>query len=127
MVRGLPLRAGVSPQRDSTMKSFNGAFEELQARVSATGRKGSWTDIPNGNRFRRNDGAILNWFPGTGRVPYQDPEIMRDKLQADLSVDLPPFSNEIMSTEASTQTADTDSSERPKVFVVHGHDTLARE
>ena len=52
---------------------------------------------------------------------------MRDKLQADLSVDLPPFSNEIMSTEASTQTADTDSSERPRVFVVHGHDTLARE
>ena len=85
------MTGNVSPQRDSVMKSFNGAVEELQARVSATGRKGSWTDITNGKQFRCNDGAILNWFPSTGRVQYQGPEIMRDRLQADLSVDPPHF------------------------------------
>ena len=109
------------------MKSFHGTFEELQTRVSATGRKGLWADIANGKQFRCDDGAILNWFPGTGRVQYQGSEVLRDKLQTDLSVDLPPFPNENITTEAFTPTADTDSSARPKVFVVHGHDTVARE
>jgi hypothetical protein len=73
------------------MKSFNGTFEELQTRVSATGRKGLWADIANGKQFRCDDGAILNWFPGTGRVQYQGSEVLRDKLQTDLSLIFPHF------------------------------------
>jgi hypothetical protein len=44
------------------MKPFNGTFEELQARVPATGRKGLWIDIAKGKQFRCGAGA--NGFEG---------------------------------------------------------------
>lgn len=109
------------------MKNFKGTFEELQAKVSATGRKGSWTDIANGKQFRCDDGAILNWFPNSGRITYQGAEAVRDKLQADLSGGRNSSSDEGTPAVAYTPTADPDPATRPKVFVVHGHDTVARE
>jgi hypothetical protein len=41
----------VSLQRELQMKTFHGTFEELQARVTATGRKGLWSDITKGKQF----------------------------------------------------------------------------
>jgi hypothetical protein len=69
----------------------------------------------------------LNWFPGTSGIQYQGPEGARYKRKADLLADLYPSSDAGTTAMAHTPTADPNPATKPKVFMVHGHDTMARE
>jgi predicted nucleotide-binding protein len=107
------------------MSTFRGTFEQLQERVAATGRPGTWGEIARGKQFRTDDGAIMNWFPSTGKLQFQGPEAEREMLKSAL---------EAVSVSSPAR-IDSDTDQLPpgdplptkKVFVVHGHDRTARE
>jgi predicted nucleotide-binding protein len=107
------------------MTKFKGAFEDLQAKVAATGHGGTWSDIANGKQFRADNGAILNWYPKTGTLQYQGPKEDREKFQADLSGAA--TIADVGSLKPGSSTSGTKSGLTKKVFVVHGHDQTARE
>jgi predicted nucleotide-binding protein len=102
------------------MQEFKGTFEQLQALVADAGCSGHWSDVANGKQFKTKDGGILNWYPATGRVNFQGPAAAKAKLMqmvggaslADAPGDTPPVAG---------------AKPKSKVFVVHGHDTTARE
>jgi predicted nucleotide-binding protein len=102
------------------MAEFKGSFEDLQSHVSELGCAGSWSDIANGKQFRSNDGGVMNWFPATGLINFQGKAMAKQALQS-------------MFGEAQPRVAEANEVVRPatvryeKVFVVHGHDTVARE
>jgi len=100
---------------------FKGSFEELQAMVSGFGCAGSWTDIANGKQFKTKEGGILNWFPATGRINFQGPAAAREQLQQFFGGTTPPVATPgVIASPVAVKT-------QQKVFVVHGHDTVARE
>jgi predicted nucleotide-binding protein len=103
------------------MTKFKGPFEELQARVAATGCAGSWGDIANGKQFHADNGAILNWFPKTGTLQVQGSKVEREQLQAALAA------TPATTTPGPPPQAPPAVSVTKKVFVVHGHDATARE
>ncbi|MBS3963477.1 MAG: nucleotide-binding protein, partial [Methylomonas sp.] len=107
-----------------------GSFEDLKTMVRGVGRE-IVSAGPSGNahQIKTEDGAIVNWYESTGTVQFQGKPEAKSKLEADLAtytgtatpVSAPPPVN----TQANDQTtAQTNSS---KVFVVHGHDSVARE
>ena len=104
------------------MQEFNGTFEELQNAVSGQGCTGKWTDTANGKQFKTNDGGILNWFPSTGKINYQGSAPAKAKLQGSLGAAPQPKVHPV-----SIQPAPVAIKPNEKVFVVHGHDTVARE
>jgi hypothetical protein len=54
-------------------KRFYGTPEQLDGIIRATGSVGHWEEMPAGYvRFKRSDGAILNWWP-TGTFNFQGP------------------------------------------------------
>ena len=104
------------------MEKFSGSLDELKDRVQACGAEGEWGEIANGHQFRCKDDAKLNWFPKTGTLQFQGNSDASNKLKAALE----------NATHAPRQAAPRSPGpslpiEKPKVFVVHGHDTTARE
>lgn len=103
------------------MPDFNGSFEELEATVDALGCAGSWGDVANAKQFKTTDGGILNWFPATGRINFQGATAARGKLEA-LFNGAAPVAIAVPAAKAVAA-----AKPKEKVFVVHGHDTVARE
>lgn len=103
------------------MDKFTGSVEELKAKLEACGCQGEWCEIPHGHQFRARDGAILNWFPKKGTISLQGDKSAAERLGAALSGTRQP------STIQRVQPVPTVPADKPKVFVVHGHDTTARE
>ena len=101
------------------MADFKGTFEELQRFVSDIGCQGAWADIEFGKQFKTPDGGILNWYPKNGRVVFQGAVAARERLEMMFSAKPP--------SSATAQTALPRAAGQNKVFVVHGHDTVARE
>lgn len=102
------------------MQEFNGTFDELQALVAGAGCTGQWSDITNGKQFKSKDGGIMNWYTATRRINFQGPAAPRAKLKEQLD----------NSPKAETLAASppvASAKPKSKVFVVHGHDTTARE
>lgn len=104
-----------------SVETFRGAFEDLQARVDATGCTGSWSDLEHGKQFKGDDGAVLNWFKSTGKLQYQGAQAARTELKRRLSEGT--TAGPSAAATASAKPAAT----AKKVFVVHGHDATARE
>lgn len=105
------------------MQDFKGNFEELQELLSKAGCVGQWAEISNGKQFKSGEGGILNWYPATGRINYQGPAPAKAKLYEQLGgrpaktlAAAPAFASPLAPTKT-----------KEKVFVVHGHDTVARE
>jgi len=105
---------------------FKGSFEELQETVSRLGCKGKWGDVANGKQFRSEDNSILNWYPATGRLQFQGPQAARDRLRAlvEGGLGLQPAAQPAPGAPIGAGIAAV---AQKKVFVVHGHDTTARE
>jgi predicted nucleotide-binding protein len=105
------------------MEKFTGTLDELKGRVKACGAEGDWVEIEYGHQFRCKDGANLNWFEKKGTLQYQGPKEAKEKLKAALNTgSYPVTANAVMPVPTPTLPV-----EKPKVFVVHGHDTVARE
>lgn len=102
------------------MQEFKGSFDQLQLLVSDAGCIGQWSDVTNGKQFKTKDGGILNWYTSTGKINYQGPAAAKNKLMQMVS-------GAPASTVASAPTPAAADKPKSKVFVVHGHDTAARE
>ncbi len=107
-----------------------GSFEDLKTMVRGVGRE-IMSAEPSGNAYqiKTEDGAILNWYESTGTVQFQGKPEAKSKLETDLAtytgIAAPTSAPAPVNAQASTQsTVQTNSS---KVFVVHGHDSVARE
>lgn len=111
------------------MREFKGSFDELQQKIEGMGCVGQWADIEHGKQFKSNEGGIMNWFSGSGRISYQGTAAARAKLEAQLGVEpgataaVGAFVPVAQTHTATPQTAKA----KDKVFVVHGHDAVARE
>lgn len=107
------------------MQDFKGSFEELQELVAQKGCVGQWSDVANGKQFRSEDGGILNWYTATGRVMFQGPAGPRGKLLEMIGGEaVAPRARAVAEVPAVAVAA---AKLKSKVFVVHGHDVVARE
>jgi predicted nucleotide-binding protein len=107
---------------------YHGSFEELQSLVGDAGFNiQSASNNQTSCQIRTIEGAIANWFPSTATVQFQGQKAPKERLQAALS--------ELLGTRGENQHPRTFSPTAPenpkpankKVFVVHGHDSAARE
>jgi predicted nucleotide-binding protein len=101
---------------------FKGTYDDLQTELAKAGCVGKWSDIANGHQFKAADGAILNWFPATGKINFQGgagPKAKLQNLLTALALEAAP--------SAAAPVPAAQAAPKSKVFVVHGHDTAARE
>jgi predicted nucleotide-binding protein len=107
-----------------------GSFEDLQTMVRGVGREiTSAGQSGNAYQIKTDDGAILNWYESTGTVQFQGKPEAKSQLEADLaaytgksqapSVPIAP--------KAAPVTTQVQHASANKVFIVHGHDAVARE
>lgn len=63
-------------------RKFHGEFDQFDAVVLATGSSGQWEWMPAEFwQFKRQDGAILNFWPTTGAFNFQGPPAARDDFE----------------------------------------------
>lgn len=105
-----------------------GTFEDLKTMVRAIGRDITQSG-PSGTalQIKTSDGAVINWYESTGTVQFQGAKDAKLKLEADLCkyTGVAPATpgesaNFSVAPPASAPAAS-------KVFIVHGHDSIARE
>lgn len=107
------------------MGSFRGSLDELKSLIMEAGCSGTWIETGTGHQFRTTDGAILNWSPSTGKIWYQGRPDIKTTLEQLLE---PRLTTGLYTTQQETSSMVRERTvEREKVFVVHGHDTVARE
>jgi predicted nucleotide-binding protein len=92
-------------------------LEQLQAVIAAAGCVGEWQDKPNSVwRFVTRDHAGLNWSVNKGTLWFDGPAPARQSLMITIEAALD------RGEPAKAEVADEGT-----IFVVHGHDTVARE
>jgi predicted nucleotide-binding protein len=106
----------------------NGTFEDLKTMVRAVGREIAQSG-PSGaaQQIKTSDGAVINWYETTGTVQFQGGKDAKQKLEADLCkyTGAPPTAPAENGEGSASPPATAPASS--KVFIVHGHDTVARE
>jgi len=111
----------------------NGTLDDLKTIVQGCGFTISEVkEQDNSNQVKTNEGAIINWYPSTGTLSFQGKKAPKDKLTeawgtytgSSVPVQAHQENSEQQSPPVSPQNPDTASK---RVFVVHGHDTVARE
>lgn len=96
------------------MPIFTGNIDDLKAGMDATGIPGAWEEKPNQCwRFRAKDGAGLNWSSTKGTIWFDGPEAAKNQMIA--------AADAIFGSSAARADANR------TIFVVHGHDSEARE
>jgi predicted nucleotide-binding protein len=97
---------------------FHGGIDALKAKVEASGIVGSWTEGVAGKHvFRSQQRGILNYWPSNGTVQIQGKAAALEPLTG-LFAD---------GASATLMPAPNSDDAKTKIFVVHGHDTLALE
>ncbi len=106
-----------------------GSFEDLKTLVRAVGREITSSDSTgNAHQIKTGDGAVVNWYESTGTVQFQGAPEAKKKLEADLATYTgAPLATSANNANPATATAPASVPTASKVFVVHGHDTVARE
>jgi deoxycytidylate deaminase len=62
---------------------FTGDYADLRQRLSALSEQGKWLDLnENQKQFRHHDGGILNWYPSTGTITFQGPDVAKSRLES---------------------------------------------
>jgi predicted nucleotide-binding protein len=105
------------------MSVFRGKVEELKSMLLAAGVGGEWSESNGNHVLRLADGGILNWAPSTGKIWCQGQAHAKHALEERLSAIM--GSTGAGKSLAGAQVADAP--EKATIFVVHGHDTEARE
>ncbi len=100
---------------------FRGSIDDLMRTIKAAGIDGEWTG-PDGQKFqfRSPDGAILNWFITTGTVQFQGPEAEKKRLGEAVTA-------AIGGPRPAAKVPEALAAVKPQIFVVHGHDEIARD
>lgn len=110
-----------------------GSLDDLKTIVEACGFKISEVrDQDTCHQIRTDEGAIINWYPSTGTVSPQGQKQAKEKFidaWASYSGTGTPETAAIAEPEAAVAPVHptNPTSASKKVFVVHGHDTTARE
>lgn len=99
------------------MPTFHGSIEELKNALLVAGIEGEWEEKPNRCwRFKRRDRAGLNWSETTNNIWFDGPQPAKEDLAAAIGSVL----------AGGKKSADASTSQQI-IFVVHGHDTVAKE
>ena len=94
---------------------FHGTIEELKERISSIGLQFEWEQKPNQWQGRASSyTCIVNWWPTKGTVNVQGKDASR-------------FSDQIEKAVTQTDVGVADFGQKVRIFVVHGHDTAARD
>jgi len=101
------------------MGKYLGDLNGLQAAVEKCGLKGTWKELEKNYRFEDKFGHIINWWPSTGTVQFQGTK--KEGLEGQLfaafddeqDVALPEIKGSVKTDK--------------RVFIVHGHDKVARD
>lgn len=104
-----------------------GSFEDLKTLVRGVGREITHCG-PSGNaqQIKTDDGAVINWYESTGTVQFQGTPEAKKKLEGDLAT----YTGVPVTASASSPNLAVAPATAPpasKVFIVHGHDSVARE
>ncbi|MBD8899682.1 nucleotide-binding protein [Rhodanobacter sp. DHG33] len=105
-----------------------GTFEDLKTMVRAVGREITQSG-PSGamQQIKTSDGAVLSWYESTGTVQFQGARDAKQRLESDLckyTGVAPALQTE---NSGSVAAAPASAPAASKVFIVHGHDSVARE
>lgn len=105
-----------------------GTFEDLKTMVRGVGREISQSG-PSGNAYqiKTTDGAVINWFESTGTVQFQGGQDAKEKLEADLCKYIGVPAKAPAESGGGVVSAPASAPAASKVFIVHGHDSVARE
>ncbi len=118
---------------------FHGEYDDLKRIVASLRIAGEWSEPTTGcAQFRARDGAIFNWYLTTGTINFQGPDAAKTKLQRKLTAALAaeeevegeesePAEGPVGIERRPTEARKAGGPEKKKVFVVHGHDAVARE
>lgn len=108
---------------------YSGTIEDLTSTITGCGF--NVTEVrtqEHGHQIRTTEGAIVNWYPSKGTLLFQGSKEPRERLAAAWSeytgTATAPVAAENVAEPASPVNAAT---ANKKVFLVHGHDTVARE
>ena len=99
---------------------FRGSLDDLKKKIGTTGIGGEWAEAPTGKWcFRGEDGTIVNWWPKTGTIQFQG--------QGDLVTIRKAVTGEFGSLDAVMAPSSESTASPQQIFIVHGHDTEARD
>lgn len=99
------------------MSQFHGSLDELKALVGQCGVDGEWEAKPhNCWRFKAKNRAGLNWSANKGTLWFDGPQHAKQDLEA-----------AIVAASGSSTRAQSQQPQDKTIFVVHGHDHIAKE
>ena len=109
---------------------FKGAKEDLIGKVQSLGYSVEARETGTSIQLRTMDGAIVNWWPGTGTISYQGEAKasakLHERLEPILGVAVP-VGQKFTPVAQAADIAPVKVDAKGKVFVVHGHDQTSRE
>ena len=112
---------------------YKGSREDLISKIQSLGYVLEEREIASGVQIKTQNGAIINWYPGTGTIQYQGDVEARTTLEGALS---PILGGAVAAASTATgfsklppsiEIAPAKVEANGKVFVVHGHDQASRE
>ena len=111
---------------------YKGTREELIEKIQSLGYGVEVRETGAAIQFKTTDGAILNWYSGTGTVNFQGDASASTQLEARLEPILGIAGNPTQRAFAPVfaplaDVAPAKVEAKGKVFVVHGHDQTSRE
>ena len=112
-----------------------GSFDDLQTIIKAVGYTVVFAgDHGDTKQVRTSDGAIVNWFPSTSTVQFQGSKAISEKLKTAFCeyTGIATLNGAVATSNTTATTLvpkapDNPQSANKRVFVVHGHDSSARE
>lgn len=98
---------------------FKGELDELKALIAGAGIEGAWKEEAGGKHsFKSKADGVLNWWPATGTLQFQGQAAGKAALEAALAGEAP---------AAAAAPAAAPAKPQRQIFIVHGHDTDARD
>jgi predicted nucleotide-binding protein len=95
---------------------FKGSIESLKSLIQTAGLTGKWIERSQGPyTFTSDDGGILNFWRSTGTIQYQGNDAAKAALESAVTGPAPPPPAALAAVAAQ------------QIFIVHGHDTDARD
>lgn len=95
-------------------EKYYGSLNDLKKIINDSGIEGSWSEAGGKHTFRSKRGGILHWWESNNTIQFQG------------SVDVDQMRNIVL--KPSLEKNDLEFSKgRQQIFIVHGHDTEARD
>jgi len=99
---------------------FKGTISQLKSRLEDAGLNGEWSESEEEGkyRFKSDDKGVLNFWPSTGTLQLQGPSEAKAALRAAIDSSTP---------RKELPAAAVESRPAKQIFIVHGHDDIARD